>query len=95
MHAFGYGLLFLTSDDISGHGPEINAIRHGENGLLYKDGDSGDLGRKLVEFAQSDERRRQLSDAARASVGPDGWCIDRMVDGFIECITAVNERRTS
>ena len=95
MHAFGYGLPFLTSDDISGHGPEINAIRHGENGLLYKDGDSGDLGRKLVEFAQSDERRRELSEAARASVGPDGWCIDRMVDGFVECITAVNARRTS
>ena len=95
MHAFGYGLPFLTSDDISGHGPEINAIRHGENGLLYKDGDPGDLGRKLVEIAQSDDRRRQLSDAAQASVGPDGWCIDRMVDGFVECITAVNARRTS
>lgn len=95
MHAFGYGLPVLTSDDISGHNPEINAIRPGENGLFYKDGDPGDLGRTLVEFAESDERRKQLSEAARASVGPDGWCIDRMVDGFVECITAVNARRTS
>ena len=95
MHAFGYGLPVLTSDAISGHNPEINAIRPGENGLFYKDGDPGDLGRTLFEFAESDERRKQMSDAARASVGPDGWCIDRMVDGFVECITAVNARRMS
>ncbi len=95
MHAFGYGLPVLTSDDRHGHNPEINAIRPGENGLFYADGDPGDLGRKLVEFAGSPERRAKMSHAASASVGPDGWCIDRMVDGFVECVTAVNERRAN
>ena len=93
MHAFGYGLPVLTSDDIPGHNPEINAIRPGENGLFYEDGNARDLGLKLVEFAASDERRARLSEAATASVGPDGWCIDRMVDGFVECVTTVNALR--
>jgi len=94
MHAFGYGLPVVTSDDIGGHNPEINAIRHGENGLLYADGDPEDFATQLVELSQSPERRDAMSKAACDSVtGEHGWTLANMVDGFEECIRAADRLR--
>ena len=39
MHAFGYGLPTVTSDALHRHGPEIEALVHGVNGLFYHDRD--------------------------------------------------------
>ena len=35
LHAFGYGLPVITSDHVESQNPEIEALRHGENGMLY------------------------------------------------------------
>ncbi|MAJ45704.1 MAG: hypothetical protein CBC35_00070 [Planctomycetes bacterium TMED75] len=90
MHAFGYGLPMVTTDLITCHGPEINAIRDGENGMLYRDGDFGDLAEKLLEFSCNPDLRARMSAAAADSVrGETGWTIPNMVNGFVKCIEAV------
>ena len=90
MHVFGYGLPVVTNDNIAGHGPEINAIRDGENGRLYRDGDVDDLACKLLEFSRDPDLRQRMSAAASESVrGDSGWTVPNMVNGFLECIEAV------
>ena len=90
MHAFGYGLPVLTSDDLASHNPEINAIRDGVNGMLYREGDVRSLADAIIRLAGDPELRRRMSLAALDSVrGPDGWTVENMVDGFVRCIEAV------
>ena len=94
LHAFGYRLPVVTSDDIASHNPEIEALRDGENGLLYRDGDVGDFAAKMLMCMNDTEVRRRMSDAALLTVGePDGFCIPRMVRGFVEAIAYARSRQ--
>ena len=96
MHAFGYGLPVVTSDDISSHNPEINAIRGGENGIFYSDGDPRSLAAAILELVSQPGMRSRMSGAALESVrGENGWTIKNMVDGFVECIESVQKMRRS
>ena len=50
-----------------------NAIRPGQNGLFYEDGDPEDFAAQLVGLAGSPERRQAMSTAATESVtGSEG-----------------------
>jgi glycosyltransferase involved in cell wall biosynthesis len=97
LHAFGYGLPVVTSDDRLPHGPEIEALADGENSLLYRDGDLADLAAKIARIADDSTLRARLSANARATVErPDGWNLGAMVEGFRAAIrTVVEARRTS
>jgi len=87
LHAFGYGLPAVTSDDIESHNPEIEALRPGENGLLYRDGDLADFAEKIVECLRDPALRQRMGQAALETVRePDGFCIPRMVRGFTDAI---------
>lgn len=89
LHAFGYGLPVVTSDDIASHNPEIDALEPGRNGLLYRDGDTGDFAARVESLLTDDALHRALAEGARASVeGPRGFTLERMVDGFVDAITS-------
>ena len=80
----------ITSDDIPSHNPEINAVRDGENGIFYREGDPGALAEAILTLARDPELHSRMSAAALDSVhGEHGWSIKNMVNGFIECIDAV------
>ena len=86
-HAFGYGLPVVTSDDFASHNPEIEALRAGENGLTYRDGDIDDFAAQILACMNDESARRRMSDAALRTVqSPDGFCLERMVKGFTEAI---------
>jgi glycosyltransferase involved in cell wall biosynthesis len=86
-HGFGYGLPVVTSDDIPSHNPEIEAMRNGENGLLYRDGDPADFAAKLLQCMTDEPLRERLSREALSTVlSPDGFNIQRMVQGFMAAI---------
>lgn len=94
MHAFGYGLPIVTSDDRGGHGPEINAIIPGENGWLYEDGNPQDFAEKILSITQSPESLEHMSAGALASVqGESGWSLPNMVEGFVRCIQSAQALR--
>ena len=89
LHAFGYGLPVVTSDDAQSHGPEIEALVDGVNGLLYADGDVSAFASKLERLLLDVGERRAMSQRAAEAVGPNGYTIDRMVAGMADAIRSV------
>jgi glycosyltransferase involved in cell wall biosynthesis len=86
-HAFGYGLPVITSDDIPSHNPEIEALRPGVNGLLFRHRDVAAFAGCMLEVLDGSRCREDWAAAAQATVAPpDGVCIEAMVSGFAEAI---------
>ena len=81
IHAFHYGLPIVTDDSFGLHKPEIEAMRPGENGLLYRFNDATDLAEKLATLLADEPRRQQMSTAALATAR-DQFNLSTMVDGF-------------
>ena len=81
MHAFAYGLPVVTDDAFGTHGPEIRALRDGENGLLYRAGDAASFAEKLLVLLKDDVLHAKLSAGAAATVRDD-YNLKTMVDGF-------------
>lgn len=93
LHAFGYGLPVVTSDDAQAHGPEIEAVIDGVNGLLYPDGDVSQFAAKLERLLVDTSDRRAMSARALDTVGPGGYSVDRMVAGMAGAIRTVASSR--
>jgi len=95
LHAFGYGVPVVTSDDIPAHNPEIEALRSGENGTLYRDGDTSDFAASILRLLEHADEHKQMSAGALATVtGEQGINIPRMVQGFVDAISFVTNRAT-
>jgi glycosyltransferase involved in cell wall biosynthesis len=93
-HAFGFGLPIVTSDDRLAHGPEIDAITPGVNGVTVPAGDAAALAEAIGELLDDAARRAAMAEAARAAVrGPEGFSLDGMVRGFREAFAAVSGNR--
>ncbi|MBL9121713.1 MAG: glycosyltransferase family 4 protein [Phycisphaerae bacterium] len=87
LHALNYGLPVITSDDRLPHGPEIEALRHGENGYLYRDGDINAFAEAIGRVVGDESLQIRLGAAALATVtGPNAWNLDSMVRGFLAAI---------
>jgi glycosyltransferase involved in cell wall biosynthesis len=84
LHAFGFGLPIVTSDNRARQNPEIDAVRPGENGLLYADGNA----RAMAEALDLLIRHPDLK--ARLAAGAHKTALDRtlaaMVDGMERAI---------
>lgn len=85
LHAFGYGLPVVAGDRAESHGPEIEALRPGENGLTFRDEDPQALGAVLRELFRHPETREQLSRGALATVN-ERFALERMIDGMVGAI---------
>ncbi len=80
LHAFGFGLPAVVGDKIKAHNPEIEALRPGENGELFKHNDADDLARVLDKLVSDRPRLAQLSRAAHITATRE-FTLARMVDG--------------
>lgn len=85
MHAFGYGLPVITSDNLASHNPEIEALVAGENGLLYEDGNVEDMARKILTVFRIPNLRASMAEKALRQVH-EVYTVERMVDGFLEIL---------
>jgi glycosyltransferase involved in cell wall biosynthesis len=81
VHAMSYGLPVITSDHPSIHGPEIATLVPGENGLLYRDGDAGDLAKQVESILDDPPRQSRLGRNALNTV-ESGFLLKHMVDGL-------------
>ncbi len=91
LHAMGYGLPVVTTDDAARQGPEIDAVEDGVNGLLYAAGDADDLARKIGAVIGDVGVRAQLSDGALRTVA-EKYNVRAMVDGIEAGIRAVTKQ---
>ena len=81
LHAFGYGLPVVTSDHVEAHGPEFEALRHEENGLIYPHGDASGLAAALRRLFDDGGLRGRMARAAEELVQTQ-YTVKRMVDGM-------------
>jgi glycosyltransferase involved in cell wall biosynthesis len=93
LHAFGFGLPVVTSDNPRIHGPEFECLRPESNGLTYRHGDVDDLARACTRIMSSAQLRERLSRGALDAVkGPQGRTIPSMVRGFMEALGCASSR---
>ncbi|MDP3426049.1 MAG: glycosyltransferase family 4 protein, partial [Humidesulfovibrio sp.] len=71
LHAFGYGLPVVTGDDLPGHGPEIEALAPGVNGLLYQRGNVDHMAEQCLNILSDATLRQTLSQGARRTVAEE------------------------
>ena len=80
-HAMAHGLPVITSDRTEAQNPEIEALRHEHNGLLYAHGDDAAFRKAIVRLHLGSDFRRTLADAAWNTIH-GRYTISRMVDGL-------------
>lgn len=80
-HAMAYGLPVVTSDRTDAQNPEIEAMRHEYNGLVYQHGSTEALTRAIDRMACDEALRKRLGQAASATIH-GRYSIPRMVDGL-------------
>ena len=91
LHAMNYALPVVTSDRIESQNPEIEALRDGENGMLYKHGSIDDLTSTLSTLLRDRTLRERLGNEARRTATQD-YHTDRMADGMEAALKFAYER---
>ncbi|MCH8006617.1 MAG: glycosyltransferase family 4 protein [Planctomycetes bacterium] len=92
LHAFGFGLPVVTSDDIPSHNPEIEALEPGVNGLLYRDGDVQHMVAQWLRLMDDPVMRDRLGANARRQVS-ENYSLAKMVQGFLDLTSIVDGER--
>lgn len=93
MHAFAYGTPVITHADRQGHGPEIEALVDGGNGLLVRRDDPAAMSEAIERLARDPALRTRLAGSAASTMrSSGGWNLDAMVEGFSRAIAASRRR---
>ncbi|MGH8502335.1 MAG: glycosyltransferase family 4 protein [Gammaproteobacteria bacterium] len=85
LHAFGYGLPVVTSNKVDAQNPEIEALKDGDNGLLYQDGDPGSLAAALDRVLSDRGLREHMTRQALDTV-TSRFTLSTMVDGMEQAV---------
>lgn len=93
-HGFGFGLPVITARGLATHGPEIEALVDGTNGLLYDYPSADALAAAILSMVSDHALHARLSAGALATVdGPKGRDLPAMVEGFMQAIRYANAVR--
>jgi glycosyltransferase involved in cell wall biosynthesis len=87
IHAFAYGLPAIVHDDRWRQGPEIAALRAGENGAAFKEGDAESLAQTIRTLLDDPPGMKRMSAEAAALTSKTFNAKD-MADRFCELIRA-------
>lgn len=68
MHALAYGTPVLLHDKVEEHFPEWEAVREGETGWFYRNGDLSDCAQKIVDALFPKPQKSAMADACRAMI---------------------------
>lgn len=90
-HAFGYGLPVITTNKISIHGPEVEALKSDINGLFYKHDDLLDIVKKCKLILLQSTLKERLGNQARQTVlQANGRNIEGLVCGMQNAILKIS-----
>ena len=92
LHAFGYGVPVVTTNNSLAQNPEFEALIDGSNGLLYRDGDLQDMVRRCTQLLDDTSLQRKLSVNALDTV-LERYSMENMVKGFTQIFAWVRRRR--
>lgn len=88
IHGFAYGLPAIVHDNRWGHMPEIAALRAGQNGVTFREGDAESLAEAIAGLLTNPKRLQAMSVAAIATTVHSFNAAD-MTDRFCAAIAAV------
>ncbi len=80
-HGMAYGLPIITSNRIDSQNPEIEALRHEHNGMLYAHGSDEAMQAAIARIATDPTLRNTLATGAYNTIH-GRYTIERMVDGM-------------
>ncbi|MEM8864294.1 MAG: glycosyltransferase family 4 protein [Planctomycetota bacterium] len=87
LHAFGYGLPVITSQDLAAQNPEIVALVDGKNGKLVPP-DDADAVAEAIDTLLSDPQRLAAMSAEAATTVRERFSLTAMVDGMQAALRA-------
>jgi glycosyltransferase involved in cell wall biosynthesis len=82
LHAYGYGLPVIVSDNPGEHGPEYGAFKPGSTGLAFRRNDVASLAESIITLLCDDRARIEMGEKAR-SLARDKYNVEVMVDRFV------------
>lgn len=85
IHAYSYGLPVVTDDDLPNHNPEIEAMKDGVNGLLYRAGDVRSMAEKMLTIVNDDALQARMSAAARKTAYEE-YTLAGCINGYLQAI---------
>ena len=91
LHSMGYGLPVITHHNMSNQSPEIAALRDGQNGLLFQEGDIGDLVRTMHRLTSCEADRLVMGKQASRTAAQE-FTLEEMVRRFIVAIEAARDK---
>jgi glycosyltransferase involved in cell wall biosynthesis len=92
LHAHGYGLPVVTSDDREAQMPEFDALIPGETGWIYRAGDARSLA-DVVCRGLDDEGSRERMRARARRVAREEYNVDVMAERFVQIAKQAAARR--
>lgn len=88
MHAFGYALPVIVSNNFFKHNPEIWALENEFNGLIFQHDNHFHLGEQILTLYRNEDLRMKLAENALKTV-LNKFNIKEMTKGFIQAINFV------
>ena len=84
-HAFGYGLPVIAGVHETRRNPELEALKHGENGLLFDEEQPAQAAEAILKVLVNPELKSRLSNGAMNTV-KDHFNMKIMAANFLEAI---------
>jgi len=88
IHSLTYGTPAITHGDLDRQMPEVEAIKDGKTGLLFKDGDAGDLANKINFWLSIDKTREQIRSDCQQVIS-EKWTPTRQRECIDACVESV------
>lgn len=92
IHGFAYGLPAIVHDDRWRQGPEIAALSHMQNGIVFRKGEPEDLANVIDRMINNIGQLDAMSAAAKKTVQED-FNVDRMVTRFEKLIGIILDEK--
>lgn len=92
--SFDYGLPIVVGNDFRTHGPEIELVKDGENGLFFEKGDSGHLADQVMKLLLNEEKRLLMSLNAKRIIR-DKYNVNNMAKGLFQAATFCSSKSIS
>ena len=85
-----YGLPVVTHDNPVHQMPEFFYLEEGENGFLFKEGDSDSLAKTLLEAMDHDQLEIVSSNASRQIL--EKYTFNNMIENFISGLSSLENQ---
>lgn len=91
LHAFGFGLPVVIGNTMHLHGPEVEALQPGSNGLTFEHNNPRELARELQNLLNNPARLKAMAQNAHDTACNE-FTLKRMVDGVESAIRFAKAR---